>query len=191
MANESSRVMSSIESDIVLPTMLPISEPIPIIQTPPVPDSALTDCVERALLSREYLQKTPNPEGVFWTSDGSDTKVNVYRSTGTVLALKVGDFISYNRRTTGVRIDEFTYRKNDIGPMGFTYSSWRESTNDWAEFAFSMKGWNCNSRHVIAYPVGYQHYGLHIDWDSVHLVGDGTCPSPTQPPQCMTNTATS
>ena len=27
--------------------------------------------------------------------------------------------------------------------------------------------------------------------DSVHLVGDGTCPSPTQPPQCMTNTATS
>ena len=184
MADESSHVMSSIESDIVLPTMLPIAPP-------PMPDSALTDCVERVLLSREYLEKTPNPEGVFWTSDGSDTKVNVYRSTGTVLALKVGDFISYNRRTTGVRIDEFTYRKNDIGPMGFTYSSWRESTNDWAEFAFSMKGWKCNRRHVIAYPVGYPHYGLHIDWDSVHLVGDGTCPSPTQPPQCMTNTATS
>jgi hypothetical protein len=81
-----------------------------------------------------------------------------------------GDFITYEERDgTGVLVEEFT--GSDLeGPIGLIYKPWRETENRWASVQFSIA--RGNLRHLICYPVGIPHYGLHINWESVRIINE-------------------
>jgi hypothetical protein len=62
-----------------------------------------------------------------------------------------------------------TYFTGDkTGPMGFEYLPWRTDENQWeTKVAFLLA--HGNHRHVICYPHGYNHYGIHINWSSLYI----------------------
>ena len=117
---------------------------------------------------------------VFWAEPNSvsNIKYNVIltKENNETLTLRVGDFIKFRGRDSGVRIDGFSSKDSDTrGPIGFFYSPWRVAEQRWATPVFTLRG---NSRHIIAYPVGNPHYGEHIDWSTVELLNGGVCPTP-------------
>ena len=81
------------------------------------------------------------------------------------MLFKIGDTITFNGRPNDsllVVITEFTgYDPN--GPIGMCYLPWRSDRNTWATAQISLRG---NPRHIICYPVGNMHYGMHIDWST-------------------------
>jgi hypothetical protein len=81
-----------------------------------------------------------------------------------------GDFITYAERDgTGVLVEEFT--GSDLeGPIGLIYRPWRESENRWASIQYSIA--HGNLRHLICYPIGTPHYGMHINWESVRVINE-------------------
>ena len=96
------------------------------------------------------------------------------------MTLNVGDFITYEGRPDGVRIEQFTHKKSDPrGPIGFVYLPWR-AEGKWATPIFNLRG---NPRHIIAYPVGIDNYGEHIDWNNVKLLNGGRCPDGDRCPE--------
>ena len=107
---------------------------------------------------------------VLWldTDDSHDTLYNAIILTKTdneTMILRIGDFITYNGRPDGVRIEEFTGGfDNSKGPIGMTYLPWRKEEQQWATPKWNLKG---NIRHIIAYPCGIERYGEHIDWNTV------------------------
>lgn len=110
-----------------------------------------------------------------WISDTDKTVALLTKSDGTELVLKKGACITYDgRRPNIVRIDGFTSGKPDVGPIGLTYLPWRTEEKRWATVQYTMRG---NSRHLIAHPCGRDHYGEHIDWNTVEKVA-----SPVPPP---------
>jgi hypothetical protein len=116
---------------------------------------------------------------VFWSSPESVSDVKycvvLSKENNEILTLRVGDFIKYRGRETGVRIDGFSSKGSDErGPIGFFYTPWRVAEQRWANPIFTLRG---NSRHIIAYPVGNMHYGEHIDWSTVELLNGGICPT--------------
>lgn len=110
---------------------------------------------------------------VFWTSLDSTRTITITKDNNEIVTLNVGDFITYEGRPDGVRIEEFTHKKTDPrGPIGMIYLPWR-AEGKWATPTFTLRG---NPRHIIAYPVGIDNYGEHIDWNTVELVNGGICP---------------
>jgi hypothetical protein len=107
------------------------------------------------------------------TWDVKPISIKLTKNNGDELILKVGQFIIYNGREYGVKIEEFTYNKDDDGPIGMIYIPWRG--DKWADIVFSIS--RGNLRHIICYPYGYIHYGIHIKWYTVELVNNGVCPS--------------
>jgi hypothetical protein len=101
---------------------------------------------------------------VLWIDKADKTKVIYTKGNGETLILSVGDFITYKTRPHGVRIDSFTNKYDEDGPIGFTYMPWRHEERRWATLSFGIRG---NDRHVIAYPCGLPHYGQHIDWTTI------------------------
>jgi len=93
-----------------------------------------------------------------WQEAGKSVKL--VKDDGSEMILCVGDFITYKGRPEGVRIE------NIIGtqPIGFEYLPWRGTR--WATPVFSLRG---NPRFIIMYPHGIEHYGQHIDWNTVEL----------------------
>ena len=81
-----------------------------------------------------------------------------------------GDFITYDERnSTGVLVEDFTGYDLD-GPIGLIYRPWRDTENRWASTQFSIS--HGNLRHLICYPIGSSHYGLHINWGSVRVINE-------------------
>ena len=109
--------------------------------------------------------------------DPNDKTCAILTKSNEIITLKVGDFITFKGRqdtSAGVRIDEFTWKSSDDrGPIGLVYLPWRSAEKRWATPLCSIKG---NPRHLIAFPVGSQHYGQQIDWETVELMNDGVCP---------------
>jgi len=101
---------------------------------------------------------------LLWIDRTDKSKALLTKATGETLLLSVGDFITYEDRPHGVRIDSFTHKYDEEGPIGFTYLPWRPKERRWATFSFGIKG---NHRHVIAYPCGIPHYGQHINLNSI------------------------
>ena len=89
------------------------------------------------------------------------TSVLHTKRNGNKLILNVGDCILYEGRDLPVRIEKFT---GDKEVMGFIYLPWRGER--WATPVFSMRG---DARHMICYPWGLEHYGQHMNWESVEL----------------------
>ena len=107
------------------------------------------------------------------------------KESNEIVTLCVGDFITYTGRPDVVRIDEFTGRATDEGPMGMTYRPWRKESKKFAEILWSLKG---NVRHIIAYPCGMSHYGEQIDWNSIaHLAPPSDA---SQAPQSLSTNCT-
>ena len=92
------------------------------------------------------------------------TSVLHTKRNGDKLILNVGDCILYEGRDLPVRIESFTGGKD---PIGFTYLPWRG--NRWATPVFGMRG---DVRHMICYPSGLDHYGQHMNWESVEVAAN-------------------
>jgi hypothetical protein len=126
--------------------------------------------------------------------DPNDKKCVILTKNNEIITLKVGDFITFKGRpegSEGIRIEEFTWKSSDPrGPIGLIYLPWRSDEKRWATLVWTIKG---NPRHLIAFPVGAQHYGQQIDWETVTHMNGGICPQeesltgpviapPAQPP---------
>jgi hypothetical protein len=86
------------------------------------------------------------------------------------LIIHKGDFITYDERDgTGVIVESFTGHDLE-GPIGLVYRPWREEENRWASTVVTIS--HGNLRHLICYPTGTPHYGLHINWESVRLINE-------------------
>ena len=111
---------------------------------------------------------------LFWKDNICKTIAVLTKSDNCILELKIGDFITYDgRNDEGVKIVEFTWKSSDErGPVGMIYLPWRSTEKRWAKLAWTLKG---NMRHIIAFPVGMNHYGQQINWDSVKILGE--CPN--------------
>ena len=92
------------------------------------------------------------------------------KDDGSTLIITVGEFITYNGREGGVRVESFL-GKNAEGPSIMEYLPWRGMR--WATYSFSLRG---NTRIIICPPIGIPHYGEHIDWNTVLHINDGICP---------------
>jgi hypothetical protein len=115
---------------------------------------------------------------VFWKDPDDKTTVILTKSNNEILTLSVGDFITYEGRPEGARIEGFTQKSSDPrGPIGMIYLPWRPLKNCWATKVWTFKG---DPRHIIASPVGYIHYGEHLNWDTVFLMNGGLCPISTK-----------
>jgi len=107
---------------------------------------------------------------ICWETFGKSIKYTNTK-TGDSSIFAVGDTITYEGRPEEeplVVITEFT-GKDFNGPIGMSYLPWRSYKKCWATPAITLRG---NPRHIICYPVGNRHYGIHIDWSTVqHLDG--------------------
>jgi hypothetical protein len=97
-----------------------------------------------------------------------NTSILLTKDNGTQLTLSVGDFIGYDGSEYGAVIREFT-GKDPAGPIGMIYLSRREDR--WATKQYSLKG---DPRHAICPPIGIPHFGIHLNWNSMHI--KGPCP---------------
>lgn len=118
---------------------------------------------------------------VLWDTMSEDTtQVILTKENNETVTLRVGDFITYEGRPDGVRIEGFTGQRTEEGPIGMTYLPWKKEESRWATVAWSLRG---NVRHIIAHPCGMMKYGEHIVWDTVELLNGGVCPIvPHAPP---------
>jgi hypothetical protein len=95
------------------------------------------------------------------------TEILLTKTNGTLI-LKEKDYIRYEGRELGVRIEKFAWSKGDIGPIGFTYLPWRGDR--WATIAFNLaKG---DIRRLICNPTGVERgvWGEMIDWETVESI---------------------
>ena len=100
--------------------------------------------------------------------------VNVQVKNKQTYTLKIGDFVTWDERDdSGVIIIKFYGDKETIGPIGFTFLPWRDepsrSNGRWATPAITLKG---DPRFVICYPEGSNHFGLHLNWESLEIINE-------------------
>ena len=111
---------------------------------------------------------------VFWTNTESHDSVTFTKENNETMTLNVGDFITFEGIHGGARIEQFTYKDSDTrGPIGLIYLPWIYEDQSWATEMWNPKG---NPRHLIAEPVGNNHYGEQINWNTIQFVYDGVCP---------------
>jgi len=110
---------------------------------------------------------------VVWLSKGDS--VLLVKKCNERITISVGDFITYEGRPDGVRVESFTSAKDEDGPIGMIYLPWRAGIpGRWATPIFTLRG---NPRHIIAMPYGIRHYGEHIDWETVVNLGRPPVPA--------------
>jgi hypothetical protein len=112
---------------------------------------------------------------VEWLIEGQTDAVLLRKSNGSELVLRVGDFIKYKGRDSGVCVDYFTFRVGGP-PLGMCYAPWRAALGRWASPKWTLKG---NMRHALTPSLaltGGRAWGELIEWDSV--VRAGPCPVP-------------
>jgi len=102
------------------------------------------------------------------------TTVNVQVKNKETYILKIGDFVTWDERDNmGVIIIKFYGNKESIGPIGFTFLPWRDEpsrlSGRWATPVITLKG---DPRFIICYPEGSNHYGLHLNWESLEIINE-------------------
>ena len=113
-----------------------------------------------------------------WTTEWIDNDKHdsfiLYRSDGSKRCIKKGDWISLPFRKDLVMVDsivdsitESVNTKTNTGPIGITFLPWRYDEERLLSVSFTIKG---NTRFIICYPSGRNHYGIHVDWDKVECV---------------------
>ena len=96
---------------------------------------------------------------ISWNVKGESVKL--VKDDGSEMILSVGDFIKFEGRDEGVRIEQIV----GDNPIGMEYLPWRGAR--WATPVFSLRG---NPRFLVCYPYGKNTYGQHINWNTVeHL----------------------
>ena len=120
------------------------------------------------------MEAAKTEASLLWKHSSCKTTAVLTNSDASTQDLSIGDFITYDGRNgEGVKIVDFTWKcSDDRGPIGMIYLPWRSGEKRWAKLAWSLKG---NMRHIIAFPVGINHYGQLINWDSVQKLGE--CPT--------------
>lgn len=112
--------------------------------------------------------KKNNPWDAVWDDSDKKDSFILHKTNGTTLHVKKGDWIKIPGRDDVVLLDSIV--KPDTlsvaGPLGITYLPWRYDEKRFATFSWSIKG---NSRFIICYPSGRNHFGGHIDWDYFEL----------------------
>lgn len=104
---------------------------------------------------------------LLWKDENQSIAV-LTKKNGDTIELSKGTLFKYPVRPLGVKITGFTSKESDLrGPIGVEYLPWRGTR--WGSTLYSFKG---NLRHLIAHPVGFCHYGEHIDWESIELLTD-------------------
>jgi len=117
-----------------------------------------------------------------WKDPGNYDSIVLTKSNNETMTLSVGDFITWGGRADGVKITYFTHKESDPrGPIGMCYLPWRPKEFRWASEVWTLKG---NARHIIAFPVGADHYGEQLNWDLIQFKNGGICPTeiPALPP---------
>jgi hypothetical protein len=119
-----------------------------------------------------------DPENTKYTTvwaDSTKKSIILIRPDGTtVCKISEGDFISFQHREDGVRVEQFNYHVTDPGPRGFKYLPWREKEQRWATPV--CDGFGRPSRYVVCYPSGLPTFGEHINWSTVGPLYGGKCP---------------
>ena len=111
---------------------------------------------------------------VLWKDPDNLNTAILTKSNNEIMTLSVGDFITYPGRPDGVKVTYFTYKDSDTrGPIGMCYIPWRPREKRWASEAWSLKG---NTRHITAFPVGSEHYGEQVNWDTIEFLNEGIPP---------------
>ena len=98
------------------------------------------------------------------------TSILLTKGDGSTLIINIGQFIEFEGREMGLRVESFKGTHIE-GPIGMEYLPWR--SDRWATPMFGIRG---NPRFIICPPIGIQHYGQHIDWNTVKLLNEGICP---------------
>jgi hypothetical protein len=107
-----------------------------------------------------------------WQDHEKKDVFTLFKHDGTSITLKKGCWVTLPNRTDVCIIDkiytlnEEEEEQNAIGPLGISYLPWREDEARFATKSFSFKG---NPRFIVCYPVGRNHYGIHINWDDLFL----------------------
>ena len=106
------------------------------------------------------------PWDTVW-KEGKDSFL-LYKRDGSTLHIKIGDWIKLPGRSDTVMVDGIFKPEyiEESGQRGFTYLPWRDNEKRFATVSFNIKG---NTRFIICYPCGRNHYGEHIDWDKLEL----------------------
>ena len=99
--------------------------------------------------------------------EGKDSFL-LQKTDGSTVHIKIGDWIKLPGREDAVMVDSIIKSEytEESGPRGFTYLPWRYDEKRFATVNWNLKG---NTRLVICYPCGRNHYGCHIDWDKLEL----------------------
>ena len=86
---------------------------------------------------------------VFWTNIESHDSVRFTKENNEIMTLNIGDFITFEGMSGGVRIEQFTYKDSDKrGPIGLIYLPWIYEDQAWATEMWNPKG---NPRHISRY----------------------------------------
>jgi hypothetical protein len=93
------------------------------------------------------------------------TSITLFKNNGTTIPIRVGDYITYEGRHLGVRVECFVGSASDIGPIGMEYLP-KRADGQLAVPVWSMRG---NPRFLICWPAGARKYGQHINWDTVEI----------------------
>ena len=105
------------------------------------------------------------PWDTVWVN-GKDSFL-LYKTDGSTLHIKIGDWLKLPGRDDVVIVDSIiSPNAEESGPRGFTYLPWRYNEKRFATESWNIKG---NTRLIICYPCGRNHYGGHIDWDKLEM----------------------
>jgi len=114
------------------------------------------------------IMKKINPWDSIWVDATIKDSFILHKTDGSTLHVKKGDWVKFLGRDDVVIIDSIVAPDltNDVGPRGITYLPWRYNEQRFATPSWSIKG---NTRFIVCYPSGRNHYGLHIDWDKFEV----------------------
>lgn len=123
--------------------------------------------------STTFIENNTSIENNAWHTEWCDNETKkefiLYKSDGSTLCIKKGDWVKIPGRNDKAIIDDIikSTKKNETsGPLGISYLPWRYNEKRFASVFWTMKG---NRRFIICYPCGRNHFGEHIQWDQFEL----------------------
>jgi hypothetical protein len=99
--------------------------------------------------------------------DFSKGQFKLYKNDTDFVILGPGDTITWDQRTTHVKIVRVSGSETATGPIGFSYLPFRNGK--WEQPQISIA--RGDPRFIICYPEGFPHYGLHITLHTIKKDG--------------------